>query len=69
MARIKEKTKLNAREKLYNLLKDGLWHPYKELFDVAGVRYSARLFELKNFGHQIESRELKGGPGKEYKLV
>ena len=45
-----------ARERLLDLLLDGRWHSWQECQSVGGVRYSARLLELKRQGHRIETR-------------
>jgi hypothetical protein len=58
----------NARNKLLDRLSDLSWHDNAELARVAGVRYGARLLELKRLGFNIESR---GDPalGKVYRLT
>lgn len=56
----------SARDTLLSLLSDLGWHHNREL-RVAGVRYSARLLELKRLGYQIERRAIEGGH--EYRLV
>lgn len=56
----------SARAKLLGLLSDLRWHHNKELH-VAGVRYSARLLELKRLGYRIEKRQ--GDVGYEYRLA
>ena len=57
------------RERLLALLQDLKWHPHYRLKDVAGVRYSARLLELKRLGYEIDSEEIDGIGGKKYRLV
>lgn len=62
------------RLKLLRLLWDLKWHHHVEL-RIAGVRYSARLLELKRLGYLIESKSESGagiigvGHGKYYRLV
>ena len=56
------------RERLRLLLWDCEWHLHGELRLVGGVRYSARLLELKRLGYQIEDEPLSGEPGKRYRL-
>jgi len=58
-----------ARDRLYDLLADLYWHSAKELSRVGGVRYGARILELKRLGYQIESREVEGQEGKDYRLI
>ena len=53
------------RDALLNLLLDLEWHDHFEL-QVAGVRYGARVLELKRLGYQIETRDLDYG--KQYRL-
>lgn len=63
--------KINAptkRDQLLALFSDKKWHSHEKLAIIGGVRYSARLLELKRLGYDIESR---GHPkeGKEYRCV
>lgn len=44
-----------ARGRIFDLLSDLGWHSWSELKRVGGVRYSARLLELKRLGYQIQS--------------
>lgn len=60
--------KTPAREKLLALLNDGQWKPWNDMRAAGGMRYSARLLELKRLGYQIESRGSKVA-GKEYRLT
>jgi len=55
------------REQLLKLLSDLRWHPHYELRRRGGIRYSARLLELKRLGYLIESQRLSE-QGKEYRL-
>lgn len=56
------------REKVLQVLSDLQWHPYMDLAAVGGVRYGARLLELKRLGYEIEDRNVKGDIGKDYRL-
>lgn len=62
------KTHSPKRAKLLRLLWDCKWHHHKEL-RVAGVRYSARLLELKRLGYLIGSDSLENEPGNRYRLL
>ncbi len=57
----------DKRKRLLNLFADKRWHDHTELAAIGGVRYSARVLELKRLGYNIES---KGDQkeGKEYRL-
>lgn len=59
------------RERVLEVLSDLQWHPYMDLAAVGGVRYSARLLELKRLGYEIETRTVlgKGETGFDYRLV
>ena len=57
------------RKLLLALLWDCGWHRHGALRRVGGVRYSARLLELKRLGYQIEDEPLAGEPGKRYRLT
>lgn len=59
---------VTKREALFALLRDGAWHAHYELARVGGVRYSARLLELKRLGYSIESEESATGQGKSYRM-
>lgn len=56
------------REEVLRVLSDLEWHPYLDLHAVGGVRYSARLLELKRLGYEIEHRTVKGDTGRDYRL-
>lgn len=62
------KTHSPKRAKLLRLLWDCKWHHHKEL-RVAGVRYSARLLELKRLGYLIGTDSLENEPGNRYRLL
>jgi hypothetical protein len=47
---------------------DLAWHDYTELREVGGVRYSARILELKRLGYQFEDEPLEP-QGKRYRLL
>jgi hypothetical protein len=49
------------REALHALLSDGRWHSQQELVAVGGLRYGARLLELRQGGACIETDDLGGG--------
>lgn len=57
-----------ARARIYHLLKDGQWHLWRELKKIGGVRYSARILELKREGYRIESRPSGDSEGKSYRM-
>lgn len=57
---------MTRRQALLKFLSDLKWHPHHTLADVAGVRYSARVLELKRMGYQIASKGARGG--KAYRL-
>jgi hypothetical protein len=58
------------RNKLLSLLMDMKWHKPGEMRKAGGVRYSARLLELKRLGYIIDDRPLSGQEqGKEYCLA
>ena len=57
------------RDALLNTLSDLLWHPHYALARVGGVRYSARLLELKRLGYKIEDEDLDKIGGKKYRLL
>jgi len=56
------------RDRLFDLLQDMKWHPHYRLKEAGGVRYSARLLELKRLGYKIDSEEIDGVGGKQYRL-
>lgn len=60
-----------ARGRVLLTLHDLKWHANHELSkkSVGGIRYSARLLELKRLGYDIEDRDIEGAKaGKEYRL-
>jgi hypothetical protein len=56
------------RSRLLQLMSDLDWHVHWQLQRVAGVRYSARLLELKRLGYEIEDQDLEHDNGKRYRL-
>lgn len=56
-----------ARERVWALLRDLGWHTNAELREAGGVRYGARLLELKRLGYRIDAEEL-AGHGRRYRL-
>lgn len=56
------------RDQVLSRLIDLEWHSWQALRGVGGVRYSARLLELKRIGYQIEDKEDSSGHGKAYRL-
>jgi hypothetical protein len=59
--------KKSARARVLMLLSDLEWHGFEELHRVGGVRYSARLLELKRLGYDIAT-EGKREHGLRYRL-
>ncbi len=57
-----------ARGRVLQLLLDLAWHGYAQLRRVGGIRYSARILELKRLGYRIEDEPLEP-QGKRYRLV
>ena len=52
---------MNQKEKLLNLLKDGEWHSNIEVLNDLHIwRVSARIFNLREDGYQIETKNGKG---------
>lgn len=47
--------RLNNKDALYALLRDGHVHHQRECMEVAGYRYGARAFELRREGHDIRT--------------
>lgn len=62
------KEKTTARERLKNTLSDLKWHSWAELSRTSGIRYSARILELKRLGFKIESQGNRV-EGKAYRLL
>ena len=56
------------RDALLILLSDKEWHPHYQLVETGGVRYGARLAELRRLGHGIETRG-HAKEGKEYRYA
>ena len=59
---------LTKRTALFRLLSDGQWHAHYELAEVAGVRYSARLLELKRIGYAVDRKPIDGEQGFRYRM-
>jgi hypothetical protein len=60
---------VSQREALFALLSDAQWHPHYELARVAGVRYGARVLELRRLGFDIETEDCAGSAqGKTYRM-
>jgi len=57
-----------ARERLLDLLWDKQWHTWAECRGEGGMRYSARMLELRRLGWVIESRGADT-EGKDYRLT
>lgn len=58
----------SARDSILALLADRKFHSWTELKGVGGVRYGARLLELRRLGWQMESIE-NSDDGKSYRLL
>lgn len=58
----------NLRDKLRGYLADMRWHSWRELKEVGGSRFGARLLELKREGYIIDRESIKGSRGFRYKL-
>ena len=57
-----DKPRLNkAHRALLQLLSDHAWHANSELMETAGMRFGARLEELRKAGHAIVTEPRKGG--------
>lgn len=59
---------VSKRQALFTFLSDLQWHYHYDLARVAGVRYSARILELKRLGFRVESKECEVGQGKMYRM-
>lgn len=59
---------VTRRERVLSLLSDLGWHSYRALVTVGGLRYGARVLELRREGYQIEVRALDV-EGQEYRLT
>lgn len=51
--------KRTMKQKVYDLLKDGEWHNFRELNDIC-FRYGARLLELRKEGIDHEIKKVNG---------
>ena len=60
---------VTARARLLAAMQDLEWHGWRLFRHIGGVRYSARLLELKRLGYQIEDRDRPTGDGKDYRLI
>lgn len=58
----------SQRDAILALLSDGQWHHVRELHDVGGFRYSARVHELRAMGYEIQKVTL-GDSIYHYRLV
>lgn len=60
----------SAKDRLLELLWDQEWHSNKELREVAGQRYGARLHELRQLGFEIskQSTDMENAKVFEYRL-
>jgi hypothetical protein len=59
----------SARERTLTMLKDLQWTSWRQLRRVAGVRYGARIRELKRLGYRIEDSSDNSPDGKQYRLT
>jgi hypothetical protein len=59
-------TRANQRARLLELLKASSpdWVPIREVLNVAGFQYGARIFELRRLGHRVEN-----DPGRAFRLI
>jgi hypothetical protein len=48
------------KARLLELLGDGRWHDQWELVKAGGLRYSARIMELRGDGHAVETHHVRG---------
>jgi hypothetical protein len=62
----KEK-RITARAALLHLLQDEQWHSWRDCSARAGIRFGARLMELRREGYVIESMDLE--VGRAYRLI
>lgn len=53
--------RVSNREALVGLLADGQWHTNSELHAVAGFRYGARIYELRQAGHVVHAQDIARG--------
>lgn len=64
--------KTPARDRILQVMSDLHWHSWKELKEVGGVRYGARLLELRRMGYEMvshESHDVPNDTGKVYRLI
>jgi len=55
-------TRASHKNSIRALLSDGRWHSMAEMERVGGMRYGARLFELRHHDKlRIEARRIKAG--------
>ena len=59
----------SMRRALWKILSDGELHSWRELFEIAGVRYNARLTELRSLGYQIATHMELDSSGGWYQYV
>lgn len=62
---------MTKKQRLLAVLEDGHWHPYRELLDMFGASYCARMREMRREGYDVRSRLWAGSnsrTGKEYRL-
>jgi hypothetical protein len=63
-------THLTKRTALFRLLSDGAWHAHHELAEAGGVRYSARVLELRRLGYGIVTAPMgEGDHGLRYRMA
>lgn len=55
------------RDAVLKLLSDLQWHPHQQLAGVGGVRYGARVLELRRLGYRIEVMDTEP-QGRTYRL-
>jgi hypothetical protein len=58
-----------ARDRVLIELQPLEWVSWKVLRRIGGVRYSARLLELKRLGYKLEDSPDPSGDGKRYRLI
>ncbi len=57
-----------AHGRIHWLLKDGRWHTARELHEVAGYDYRARVSRLRKLGFKIVSRPIPKRPYYQYQM-
>lgn len=55
------KEKKTLRDAVLTRLWDLEWHSFAEMAQVGGIRYGARILELKRLGYSIDSMEFPAG--------